>query len=167
MSQRDTVALISLILFASLMTIAIWSIRRKSNEISWQAPSLLIPQQTGALLLSMGAQYVSTVLTDSPLKRFAAKELLFRGRATLNVYETAIVIDRVGEQSIEITADSLQKIGRESASIDRGVENNGLLAITWKTGSTSVTTNLRLDAATDSIEIFDLLNSMILKEAQK
>jgi hypothetical protein len=167
MSQRDLVALISLLIFAALMVFTISSIKRKSNAIAWQAPTLLKPEQTGVLLTSVAAQYVSTVLTDNPLKRFAAKQLLFRGRASLSIYERAVVIDRVGEQSIEIEGDSIRQISRASASIDRGVENSGLLAITWLTGTTSVTTNLRLDAVSDTVEVFTLLNSLTLKEAQK
>lgn len=164
MSQRDVVALLTLFLFVGILAVAIRSINRKSKLVTYVAEPLRI-DQLGGLLQTVRAQYVSTVLTANPLERFAAKELLFRGRSLVEIYQHAILIHREGEISIEIAAEFIQSITRESASIDRGVEPNGLLAISWLTNSTLVTTNLRIEAADDSLELFELCKSVQLKEA--
>lgn len=164
MSQRDVIALLTLFLFVGILALTIRSIDRKSKLVTYVAEPLTA-EQRGGLLQTVRAQYVSTVLAANPLERFAAKELLFRGRSLVEIYQNAIFIHREGEQSIQIASESIQSITRESASIDRGLEPNGLLAISWLTNSTFVTTNLRIESADDSVELFELFKSVQLKEA--
>jgi hypothetical protein len=76
-----------------------------------------------------------------------------------------LIIDRTGEPSIAIQANDIQSVGRASATIDRGVENSGLLAINWTTGTVNLTTNLRLSREDDTQELLDLISKLAKKEA--
>jgi hypothetical protein len=124
------VALIALAIFISNRRL------RTKQEATFEAPNSF--SGNGAKVL-----YVSTVLTEKPLERIWAHGLGVRGYAALSVAKTGIGIDRVGEQGFLIPTESLEGIGLETATIDKGVEKNGLIAIDWRLGENPVTTVLR------------------------
>lgn len=88
--------------------------------------------------------YASTVFGDSQLNRVWAHGMGGRGKAKLFIDPQGISLERVGEQSIFIPKGDLLAMGRVSATIDKGVEKNGLLALTWRLGDTALVTNLRV-----------------------
>lgn len=88
--------------------------------------------------------YASTVFANSPLTRVWAHGLGGRGKANLFLSHDGISIERVGEPSILIPNDDLQAMTRESATIDKGVERDGLLALVWELGGQKLITNLRI-----------------------
>jgi hypothetical protein len=88
--------------------------------------------------------YASTVFGDSQLNRVWAHGLGGRGKAKIFVDAAGVSLERIGEPSILIPAQDLLALGRVSATIDKGVEKNGLLALTWRLGDTELVTNLRV-----------------------
>lgn len=88
--------------------------------------------------------YASTVFGDSQLNRVWAHGMGGRGKAKLFIDPQGISLERVGEPSIFIPKEDFLAMGRVSATIDKGVEKNGLLALTWTLGGTAVVTNLRV-----------------------
>lgn len=88
--------------------------------------------------------YASTVFGDSQLNRVWAHGMGGRGKAKLFIDPQGISLERVGEPSIFIPKGDLLAMGRVSATIDKGVEKNGLLALTWRLGDTALVTNLRV-----------------------
>lgn len=88
--------------------------------------------------------YASTVFGDSQLNRVWAHGLGGRGKAKLFIDPAGISLERTGEPSILIPKGDLLAMSRVSATIDKGVEKNGLLALTWKLGETVLVTNLRV-----------------------
>lgn len=88
--------------------------------------------------------YASTVFGDSQLNRVWAHGLGGRGKAKLFIDPAGISLERTGEPSILIPKEDLVAMSRVSATIDKGVERNGLLALTWKLGETVLVTNLRV-----------------------
>ena len=88
--------------------------------------------------------YASTVFAKSPLTRVWAHGLGGRGKAKLFLSETGISIERVGEPSILIPNDDLHAMTRATATIDKGVEKDGLLALIWELGGQKLITNLRI-----------------------
>jgi hypothetical protein len=89
-------------------------------------------------------QYVATVFADRPLERTWAYGLGGRGRATVGVADSYLVIERVGERSLGIPVSSIQAVRRGGATIDRGVEKSGLVQIQWGLGGYSLLTSLRI-----------------------
>lgn len=157
MSQRDIVAILSLILFLALVGLAISAIRRRSAKQASLGSLAPLDSLNGAKIVTAGAKYVSTVFSERPLDRVVALGLMHRGNATLSVLTDGLQIEREGETSFAIDARDIVKVERASASIDRGVERSGLLAISWMLAETAVTTNLRIDASDDSQHLFDQL----------
>lgn len=88
--------------------------------------------------------YASTVFGDSQLNRVWAHGLGGRGKAKLFIDPAGISLERTGEPSILIPRSDFLAMSRVSATIDKGVERNGLLALTWKLGETVLVTNLRV-----------------------
>jgi len=156
-SQRDIVAILSLILFLALVALAISAIRRRSAKQSSLGSLSPLDSLKGAKVTTADAKYVSTVFSERPLERIVALGLMHRGNATLSVFTDGLQIERDGETSFAIDARDIVKVERASASIDRGVERAGLLAISWMLAETAVTTNLRIDASDDSQQLFDQL----------
>lgn len=88
--------------------------------------------------------YASTVFGNSQLNRVWAHGLGGRGKARIFIASAGISLERIGEASIFIPKEDFLAMGRVSATIDKGVEKNGLLALTWKLGDTELVTNLRV-----------------------
>jgi hypothetical protein len=163
-TQRDVVATLCIIFFVLLVAVAVRSVKRRALV---QGPiSLLdVDNINGEEIAEASGFYVATTFAEAPLSRLADKRLLHRGKARLSVLTDGLIIDRTGEPSIAIQANDIQFVGRASATIDRGVENNGLLAITWNAGTVSLTTNLRLSHEDDTQELLDLISKFAKKEA--
>jgi hypothetical protein len=88
--------------------------------------------------------YASTVFANSQLERVWAHGLGGRGKAKIFIDSQGVSLERTGEPSIYIPKVDLVAMGRVSATIDKGVERNGLLALTWRLGGTELVTNLRV-----------------------
>lgn len=88
--------------------------------------------------------YVATVFSSRPLDRIWAYGLGVRGKAKLFVSPEGISIERRGERDLYIPMNSLRGITTERATIDKGVEKDGLIALHWTLGSDDVTTHLRV-----------------------
>lgn len=164
MTQRDIVATLCIALFVLLVFMAMRSLKNRAAA----QPAVVLPSAddlTGDEIGEASGFYVSTTLTDAPLDRIADRKLLHRGKARLSVLTDGLVIDRTGEPSIAIHASDLLSVNRASATIDRGVEANGLLAISWVSAETRLTTNLRLRSEDDTQELFESISKLAKKEA--
>jgi hypothetical protein len=163
-STRDIVAVLSFLLLLAIVALAIWAIRRRSAKQSFLGALTEIDSLTGTLVATAAGKYVSTVFTERPLDRVLALGLMHRGNAILRVFTDGVHLEREGEKSFAISAANIVGVERASASLDRGVERRGLLRLTWMLSETSVTTNLRIDAADDSQHLFDSLTKFKNKE---
>jgi hypothetical protein len=162
--QRDIVAAILIALFAAFVALAVRSVRKRTVAASGLVLND-VSALTGDEIAEAAGLYVSTVETSKPLERITAKGLMHRGQARLSVLSDGLIIDRTGESSIAITAADMCEVSRASATIDKGVERDGLLAISWMAGDICLTTNLRLAREDDTKELFETLVSMTNKEA--
>lgn len=162
--QRDIVAGILIALFAALVILAVRSVKKRASAASGLKLTD-VSALGGEEIAEAAGLYVSTVETANPLERIAGKGLMHRGQARLSVLSDGVIIDRTGEASIAIAAADLCGISRASATIDKGVESDGLLAISWMAGETCLTTNLRLAREDDTKELFETLVSISKKEA--
>lgn len=78
--------------------------------------------------------YVATVFADKPLERIWAYGLGIRGRSTLAISNEGVSIHRVGERGFLIPTSGLESIGSAQATIDKGVERDGLTTVVWLHG---------------------------------
>lgn len=145
--------LIGTLLVAMVFVVA-WRVY-KSVQRRKQEQQLLLPepqQSVGGLDLG-DVFYASTVFAQSPLARVWAHRLGGRGKARLFVSELGVSIERTGEPSLLIPKADLIEMTRASATIDKGVERDGLMVLVWKLGPETVMTNLRVVNAQKRKEI--------------
>lgn len=128
-------------LLPTLVTIAIVLLIFLGMALSWRArrrraaalaPEPVAPETLGEQLAEVDVQYVATTLVEKPLERVALPGLGFRGFAVLRLYRGGIVIEPRGEQPTTIAAAHLRGAGVATYAIDRVVERDGLIAITWE-----------------------------------
>ena len=158
MSQRDIVALACALIFLALIALAVSAIRRRAKKQSGLGALTALETVSGATTDEASGFYVSTVFANKPLERIVSHGLLHRGKVDLVVREDGIQVKRLGEASFAISASAITDVARASATIDRGVEQSGLLAISWLLGETEVITNFRLDAADDTQAFFEKIS---------
>ncbi len=132
----SAIALVAVV--ASLIYLSNRSVR-KAQESAMPEPS-----RPAEFAGGVAAYYVSTVFADSPLKRVWAWGLGGRGKALVAVDSSGVSIERQGELGLFISRDSLIGISRASATIDKGVEKDGLIALIWKLGDEELATHLRI-----------------------
>ncbi len=136
--------LIGTLLIALVFLIA-WrvyrSVQRRRQE---QELSLVKPAQSEGGIELGDVFYASTVFAASPLSRVWAYRLGGRGKGKLFLSNSGISIERVGEPGFHIPNEDLIGLTRASATIDKGVERDGLMVLIWRLGSEELMTNLRV-----------------------
>jgi hypothetical protein len=136
---RETIGFLMISLVA-VVALVIWLSVRKRRA----AQEKLIGAPLDAK--SPGAHetfYVSTVFEASPLDRLWAHGFAMRGRASLAVDTAGVSVNRNGERSFLIPTKTITAIDSASATIDKGVERDGLTVIRWSLGDTKVATHFR------------------------
>lgn len=108
-----------------------------------------MPTGLGAPTIDAEALYVATTPVGRPLERLALPGLGFRGAAHVEVHPEGVLLRIVGEQPSFVPAAALVGAGTASYAIDRGVEPEGLVAITWTADSSETST--QTDAAEAAI----------------
>jgi hypothetical protein len=90
-----------------------------------------VPVSLGAPVFETEVLYVATTPASEPLERLAVAGLAFRGSARIEVLAEGVILRIAGESTTFIPADRLVGAGLASYAIDRGVEPEGLVALTW------------------------------------
>ena len=100
-------------------------------------------------VLRVDGFYVATTLVDEPLNRVAVAGLGYRARAAVAVTAgpPGVVLSLAGEPDAFIPATDIQRIERSTWTIDRVVEKNGLVRLTWLLGDTIVDSYVRVTEA--------------------
>lgn len=113
---------------AAWLMLRSWKRRTVRDEsMSAYAP----PAQHGDPLVETEVLYVATTPVGHPLERLAVQGLAFRGAAHVEVLPEGVVIRIAGEPAIFLPAERIVEAGAATYVIDRGVEPEGLIAITW------------------------------------
>lgn len=156
--------------FAVLAWVAIRGLKRRSAAQAADVELGALVDLTalaGKPVAAARGQYVATVFAAHPLERVVTGGLMHRGKAQLVVTTEGVGIERIGEESFAIAAKFIKSAGRASHTIDRGVETDGLLAITWTLGNTAVTTLLRIDGAEDNEALNRALQQLVNKDGAR
>lgn len=119
------VAVVGVVVF-----LMVWSWRRRTRRdesLAAYAP----PVGLGRAVLEVEALYVATTPEAQPLERLAVAGLSFRGSARAEVHRSGVLLRIAGEMPSWIPADRIAGAGTATYVIDRGVEPEGLVALTW------------------------------------
>jgi len=85
----------------------------------------------GELRLAVTGLYVSTTTAGDPLDRVALPGLGFRGRAAVSVFDAGVLVSVTGEPEVFIANDRIRSVGTSTWTIDRVVEEGGLVRLDW------------------------------------
>ena len=165
MSQREIVALITLLILVALVTLVLQTVRKRIVEQSDLGSLTAETALNGNLLAVAFGQYVSTVFSGNTLQRVMSHGLMHRGRAEIRVLSDGIQVLRTGEQSFSIPQSLIVNVTRSNVTIDRAVEKNGMVSVSWMLGATQVESNFRLNSDDDSEQLFEELIQFKSKEA--
>ena len=105
-----------------------WKRRTVRDETLSSYP---LPAELGTPAFETEVLYVATTPASEPLERLAVAGLAFRGSARIEVLAEGVILRIAGESTTFIPADRLLGAGLASYAIDRGVEPEGLVALTW------------------------------------
>ncbi|HWU59594.1 MAG TPA: hypothetical protein VN045_12805 [Microbacteriaceae bacterium] len=108
-----------------------WGWRRRSRRDSALQPTQEIPRELGTIHLETDLFYVATTEHGQPLERLAIRGLSFRGRAHVTVADAGIAIGVSGEPDVFIPADVIDSVATATVTIDRVVEPDGLVRLSW------------------------------------
>lgn len=128
--------------------------RRSSQEVTLAKP---LEAKEGDFVFP--CMYVATVFASRPLERVWAYGVGLRGKAEIRSSSDGISIDRQGEASFFVPFESVVAVERASATIDRGVERDGLIQIRWWLGKEELITSLRI--TTNQEESFSRLVNLV------
>lgn len=156
--QTYQVGLIGLALFAILAVLAFASWRKR---ISGQQATLPKPLEVPGSFAGFKCFYVATTFADNPLERIVAHGLAHRGIAHLRVSESGLEVSRTGEMSFLVPKEDLIQIGKSSAVIDRAVEKEGLVSISWRLGSKNVESHFRVVDPLQRSEMLSKISGLV------
>ena len=132
------------VLVSLVFAIAAFIYFRIKRRRSLQEQSLPEPLAAKAGSQLFCCLYVASVFGARPLERVWAYGLGIRGKADIQSSDEGLSIFRQGERDLLIPFSSIISLDRSSATIDRGVERDGLAQLRWMLGSTEIITSFRI-----------------------
>jgi cbb3-type cytochrome oxidase subunit 3 len=130
---REAALLLTIAFAVVLIGIGFWAWRRRRTR---DADPLMhageLPDDAH-VRAEFEALYVATTRRNEPLERIAAPGLGMRSRATVTVTDEGVAIDLTGQERFVLTPDRIVDVGQSTVAIDRVVEKDGLVRLTWRT----------------------------------
>ena len=141
--MNQVVFALSIVAVVPLIALGFWlTVRARRNLQESELSEPERPTADSAAAPGEPVYYLATTYADRPLERIWAYRLGGRGNATL-VIADALELRRTGEPGLVIRFSQITGFGRASATIDRGVERDGLTTLNWMLGEQEVSTVLR------------------------
>ncbi|GAA1467804.1 hypothetical protein [Microbacterium thalassium] len=129
---REGALLVVVAVTVLLLAVLAWAWwRRTRRDAVWSAPVGEIPADARETAL-FETLYVATTRHGEPLERLAIGGLAFRSRAALTVTDAGFALDLTGEPRLFFAAARLDDIAQATVAIDRVVERDGLVRVTWR-----------------------------------
>ncbi len=160
--EKQIMAIISLSIFLLLVGLALRAWRKRSID---QAAEFSAPLEAleffGELLAQAKAFYIATTRDVNHLERINAYGLGARGLAQILVFSEGLLIVRNGERPLALDRSQLTKVEFTQVAIDKAVEPDGLVSVSWVHEGTSLATQLRIVDVSDRTLISEALKQII------
>ena len=125
-------ALIMIIAFGVLLLAGMaWSLNRRRQAGRMIPPFPPAQAVTGDSLGVFPLIHVATTVAEAPLERVWTNPLSYRARSTLEVTTGGLRLVLTGEGDIGIPASEILGAGRGTWTIDKAVDGDGLIVVTW------------------------------------
>lgn len=158
--------LVLTVLVLGVIGLAVWAMwrswRRRIARQDWvqvaPMPALdALPDET------FGARYVATVATEDWLDRIAAHDLGMPGRARVGLSPAGVLIAREGAADVFLPTELIEDVTTARGMAQEVYEQEGLVAITWRSGDRLVTTGLRMEGPDDHVAVVSEVSALIGK----
>lgn len=140
--------------------------RSRTRRDAGLVPSHAVPAQPGAVIVTARALYVATTKHGEPLERLAIRGLGFRAQGALAVHDSGVLLSLDGSEDVWIPASDLIDAEPATVVIDKAVERDGLLAVSWRIGAVPVSSYFRVFEPEKSGAIYDAIDSIAPSESE-
>lgn len=146
----------------ALLLVGMWLAWRARARRDAGVPAGL-PLPAGGIhpVLTTTVLYVATTRAGQPLERLAIRGLAFRARAELTLADEGVVLAVPGQEPVFLATAQLRSAQPATWTIDRVVETDGMIAITWRSAETDVDSYLRVVDPTQHSAVLTTLTSLI------
>lgn len=159
--------LLTLAVFA-VIGLGVWAMSRGWRARGRRQADMPAPPEVPPSVASDGpgvdgvaGMYVATTTAGDLLDRIVVHGLGNRGRADLFLRTDGVLIDRVGEPSLWIPAESLRDVRLCSGQAQKAYEKGGLILITWQLGDLQLDTGFRADRTDQHVATASALSALL------
>lgn len=131
-----------------LLGLMFWGWRARKKRQQAVSVPLAAPSDLGEHLGDFAGKYVATTASGDPYDRIAVHGLGFRSNVTVAVYSSGLLLQLPGTPETFIPARHIRSARRETWTIDRVVERDGLHLIEWTLGDRVVDSYVRVNDPT-------------------
>lgn len=162
-----TITVLSLLAVGALVGMVVGWRHRTARTAAAIGELPSAPTDLGAALTGqIAATYVATTFHDEWLERVTAHGLGVRGRATVTVYEHALVVTRTGAAELVVPATALRGVTRSSGMVGKFVADASIVVITWASSGPDghevlLDTGLRPDHSTERDVLDEAVRSIL------
>ncbi|WEG10517.1 hypothetical protein PU630_08260 [Microbacterium horticulturae] len=158
---REGALLIMIAIAVVLLGLMAWGWYRRTKRDAEPLTAVRDLPAGTSVIAGYDGLYVATTRHGEPLERIAAPGLGFRSRADITIATAGIALDIPGQQRLVIPAERITAVALATVAIDRVVEKDGLVCVSWRTDpGTTVDTYLRARDAS-SAALVDSIRPLI------
>jgi hypothetical protein len=128
---REGAIAVMIALAVVLLALMAWGWWRRTRRDRSLAAPTDVPVDA-VVTASFSGLYVATTHHDAPLDRVAVRHLAFRGRCRIDVTTRGVLLRITGEPDVFVDRASIVGVGRATWTIDRVVERDGLVVLSWR-----------------------------------
>lgn len=145
---------LGLMVALGILTLAamVWSIakRRRHGDAAVIFPGAEVV--AGEVVAAFSVLHVATTPLNKPLERVWAKPLAYRAKTTVQVRPGGVSLILRGEGEVGIVASAIVAVSRATWTIDKAVDPDGLIVISWRHDDSVFDTYLRsVDQPADTV----------------
>ena len=135
---REGALLVMIAVAVALLAVLGWAWWRRSRRDSvLPAPYGELPADA-VVLAASDALYVATTRHGEPLERLAIRGLGFRSRVGVTISDAGLALDLTGQRRMVISRDRIRSVAQATVAIDRVVERDGLVRVSWRIDDTTI-----------------------------
>ncbi|MFF1633216.1 hypothetical protein [Leifsonia sp. NPDC058248] len=153
---------VTVLVILAIFALMLWGWRRRAARDRAAGAGYTAPATPGATIAETDALYVATTKGGEQLERLALPGLSFRGRAHVTVADDGVTIAVTGEDPVFVEAAALDGVGEATFTIDRVVEKDGLLRLSWTTsGGAAADSYLRVVDPADRAPLIAAIETLL------